>query len=114
MFWKQEKLSARALTPQAGLGQLHLKAPVRVQTRSGGRLDNVGMEVRPGPSASAFPCPQLYEEVRVTLEGCSVDADIDSFIQAKSTGTEPPGEAHVRAAQPLGPGPPSLGLAQVL
>ncbi|XP_055274044.1 proline-serine-threonine phosphatase-interacting protein 1 isoform X5 [Moschus berezovskii] len=31
-----------------------------------------------------------YEEVRVTLEGCSVDADIDGFIQAKSTGTEPP------------------------
>ncbi|KAJ1069931.1 hypothetical protein K5549_017379, partial [Capra hircus] len=35
---------------------------------------------------------ELYEEVRVTLEGCSVDADIDGFIQAKSTGTEPPGE----------------------
>ncbi|XP_070124940.1 proline-serine-threonine phosphatase-interacting protein 1 isoform X2 [Equus caballus] len=33
---------------------------------------------------------ELYEEVRVTLEGCSVDTDIDSFIQAKSTGTEPP------------------------
>ncbi|XP_023585613.1 proline-serine-threonine phosphatase-interacting protein 1 isoform X1 [Trichechus manatus latirostris] len=33
---------------------------------------------------------ELYEEVRLTLEGCSVDADIDGFIQAKSTGTEPP------------------------
>lgn len=29
----------------------------------------------------------------MTLEGCSVEADIDGFIQAKSTGTEPPGEA---------------------
>ncbi|XP_064336750.1 proline-serine-threonine phosphatase-interacting protein 1 isoform X3 [Camelus dromedarius] len=33
---------------------------------------------------------ELYEEVRVTLEGCSVDGDIDGFIQAKGTGTEPP------------------------
>ncbi|XP_077935171.1 proline-serine-threonine phosphatase-interacting protein 1 isoform X4 [Halichoerus grypus] len=33
---------------------------------------------------------ELYEEVRVTLEGCSVEADIDGFIHAKSTGTEPP------------------------
>ncbi|KAM5338012.1 proline-serine-threonine phosphatase-interacting protein 1 isoform 6-T6 [Glossophaga mutica] len=33
---------------------------------------------------------ELYEEVRVTLEGCRVEADIDGFIQAKSTGTEPP------------------------
>lgn len=63
------------------------------------------MEVKPGPSASAPSHPQLYEEVRVTLEGCSVDADIDGFIQAKSTGTEPPGEAHQRATRPLGPGP---------
>ncbi|XP_027425196.1 proline-serine-threonine phosphatase-interacting protein 1 isoform X5 [Zalophus californianus] len=33
---------------------------------------------------------ELYEEVRVTLEGCSVEADMDGFIRAKSTGTEPP------------------------
>lgn len=36
--------------------------------------------------------PQLYEEVRLVLEGCSVDGDIDGFIQVKSTGTEPPGK----------------------
>lgn len=33
---------------------------------------------------------ELYEEVRLVLEGCSVDGDIDGFIQVKSTGTEPP------------------------
>ncbi|XP_039712609.1 proline-serine-threonine phosphatase-interacting protein 1 isoform X4 [Pteropus medius] len=33
---------------------------------------------------------EFYEEVRVTLEGCSVESDIDSFIQSRSTGTEPP------------------------
>ncbi|XP_058521483.1 proline-serine-threonine phosphatase-interacting protein 1 [Ochotona princeps] len=33
---------------------------------------------------------ELYEEVRLALESCSVDADIEGFIQAKSTGTEPP------------------------
>ena len=82
--------------------------------KEGGRLDTVG-QVKPGPSASAFPHPQLYEEVRVTLEGCSVDADIDGFFQAKSTGTEPPGEACLWATRLLGPGPPSLeGLAWVL
>ena len=82
--------------------------------KEGGRVDNVG-QVKPGPPDSARPHPQLYEEVRVTLESCSVDADIDSFIQAKSTGTEPPGEACLWATWPLGPGPPSLeGLAWVL
>uniref|UniRef100_A0A2R8ZGN7 Proline-serine-threonine phosphatase-interacting protein 1 n=1 Tax=Pan paniscus TaxID=9597 RepID=A0A2R8ZGN7_PANPA len=38
---------------------------------------------------------ELYEEVRLTLESCSIDADIDGFIQAKSTGTEPPGEVRL-------------------
>uniref|UniRef100_A0A8C0MI08 F-BAR domain-containing protein n=1 Tax=Canis lupus familiaris TaxID=9615 RepID=A0A8C0MI08_CANLF len=51
------------------------------------------------------PRPQLYEEVRLTLEGCSVEADIDSFIQARSTGAEPPGEPSLgrRAAGPRCP-----------
>lgn len=68
-------------------------------------LKRVVPKVRPDPSASALAHCQLYEEVRVTLEGCSVEADIDGFIQAKSTGTEPPGEARPAGRQPLGPGP---------
>ncbi|XP_025127569.1 proline-serine-threonine phosphatase-interacting protein 1 isoform X1 [Bubalus bubalis] len=61
---------------------------------------------------------ELYEEVRVTLEGCSVDADIDSFIQAKSTGTEPPAPVpyqnyYDREVAPLSSSPgvqPSCGM----
>ncbi|XP_038623203.1 proline-serine-threonine phosphatase-interacting protein 1 [Tachyglossus aculeatus] len=33
---------------------------------------------------------ELYEEVRVSLEGCNIDSDIDFFIRSKMTGTEPP------------------------
>ncbi|XP_073918115.1 proline-serine-threonine phosphatase-interacting protein 1 isoform X3 [Castor canadensis] len=61
---------------------------------------------------------ELYEEVRLTLEGCSVDADINNFIQAKSTGTEPPAPVpyqnyYDREATPSSgsPGvPPSCGM----
>ncbi|NXV71909.1 PPIP1 protein, partial [Atlantisia rogersi] len=33
---------------------------------------------------------ELYEEVRLSLENCIVDSDIDYFIKTKMTGTEPP------------------------
>ncbi|NXX10097.1 PPIP1 protein, partial [Podargus strigoides] len=33
---------------------------------------------------------ELYEEVRVSLENCAVDSDIDYFIKTKMTGTQPP------------------------
>ncbi|NXT53216.1 PPIP1 protein, partial [Pluvianellus socialis] len=33
---------------------------------------------------------ELYEEVRVSLENCIVEADIDYFIKTKMTGTQPP------------------------
>uniref|UniRef100_A0A8B9BCS9 Proline-serine-threonine phosphatase interacting protein 1 n=1 Tax=Anser brachyrhynchus TaxID=132585 RepID=A0A8B9BCS9_9AVES len=34
---------------------------------------------------------ELYEEVRVSLENCVVESDIDYFIKSKMTGTQPPG-----------------------
>uniref|UniRef100_A0A5F8GQM8 Proline-serine-threonine phosphatase-interacting protein 1 n=1 Tax=Monodelphis domestica TaxID=13616 RepID=A0A5F8GQM8_MONDO len=34
---------------------------------------------------------EYYEEVRISLEGCNIEADIDFFIQNKMTGTERPG-----------------------
>ncbi|XP_063170336.1 proline-serine-threonine phosphatase-interacting protein 1 [Candoia aspera] len=33
---------------------------------------------------------ELYEEVRVSLENCNIDADMDFFVQNKTTGTEAP------------------------
>ncbi|XP_027696544.1 proline-serine-threonine phosphatase-interacting protein 1 isoform X2 [Vombatus ursinus] len=33
---------------------------------------------------------EYYEDVRISLEGCSIEADIDFFIQHKMTGTERP------------------------
>ncbi|KAM6409896.1 proline-serine-threonine phosphatase-interacting protein 1 [Rhynochetos jubatus] len=33
---------------------------------------------------------ELYEEVRVSLENCVVESDIDCFIKTKMTGTQPP------------------------
>lgn len=36
-------------------------------------------------------CVQCEEDVRKTLEGCDIDADIDLFVQQKSTGGERPG-----------------------
>uniref|UniRef100_A0A8D2QJ87 Proline-serine-threonine phosphatase interacting protein 1 n=1 Tax=Zonotrichia albicollis TaxID=44394 RepID=A0A8D2QJ87_ZONAL len=34
---------------------------------------------------------EMYEEVRVSLENCVVESDIDYFIKTKMTGTQPPG-----------------------
>eukprot|EP00076_Gallus_gallus_P044357 XP_025009895.1 proline-serine-threonine phosphatase-interacting protein 1 isoform X1 [Gallus gallus] len=34
---------------------------------------------------------EQYEEVRVSLENCVVESDIDYFIKSKMTGTQPPG-----------------------
>ncbi|XP_014799808.1 PREDICTED: proline-serine-threonine phosphatase-interacting protein 1 isoform X3 [Calidris pugnax] len=33
---------------------------------------------------------ELYEEVRVSLENCIIESDIDYFIKTKMTGTQPP------------------------
>uniref|UniRef100_A0A674K331 Proline-serine-threonine phosphatase-interacting protein 1 n=1 Tax=Terrapene triunguis TaxID=2587831 RepID=A0A674K331_9SAUR len=34
---------------------------------------------------------EMYEEVRVSLENCNVESDMDYFIKNKMTGTDPPG-----------------------
>ncbi|NXN25420.1 PPIP1 protein, partial [Nycticryphes semicollaris] len=34
---------------------------------------------------------ELYEEVRLSLENCIIESDIDYFIKTKMTGTQPPG-----------------------
>ncbi|XP_042326924.1 proline-serine-threonine phosphatase-interacting protein 1 isoform X2 [Sceloporus undulatus] len=33
---------------------------------------------------------ELYEEVRLSLENCNIDSDMDCFVQNRMTGTEPP------------------------
>lgn len=38
-----------------------------------------------------FPVVQLYEEVRRTLEQCSVQKDIDHFVNLRRTGEKPAG-----------------------
>uniref|UniRef100_A0A8B9ZXV9 Proline-serine-threonine phosphatase-interacting protein 1 n=1 Tax=Anas zonorhyncha TaxID=75864 RepID=A0A8B9ZXV9_9AVES len=42
---------------------------------------------------------ELYEEVRVSLENCVVESDIDYFIKTKMTGTQPPGNYSDRSHQ---------------
>lgn len=49
-----------------------------------------------------IPYPQLYEEVRLTLEGCNVEGDINGFIQSKSTGREPPGKVQPEGSSTSG------------
>ncbi|NWI62425.1 PPIP1 protein, partial [Todus mexicanus] len=46
---------------------------------------------------------ELYEEVRVSLENCVVESDIDYFIKTKMTGTQPPdaiGYEHYYSREP--------------
>uniref|UniRef100_F6QHK7 Proline-serine-threonine phosphatase-interacting protein 1 n=1 Tax=Macaca mulatta TaxID=9544 RepID=F6QHK7_MACMU len=100
--WEQEH---RTTCEASGWGPL-----ARVQAHR-------GAEWASGCSLCSF-LPQLYEEVRLTLEGCSIDADIDGFIQAKSTGTEPPAPVpyqnyYDREVTPLASSPsvqPSCGM----
>uniref|UniRef100_A0A674K282 Proline-serine-threonine phosphatase interacting protein 1 n=1 Tax=Terrapene triunguis TaxID=2587831 RepID=A0A674K282_9SAUR len=43
---------------------------------------------------------EMYEEVRVSLENCNVESDMDYFIKNKMTGTDPPGVARLFCTLP--------------
>uniref|UniRef100_A0A8D0BK94 Proline-serine-threonine phosphatase-interacting protein 1 n=1 Tax=Salvator merianae TaxID=96440 RepID=A0A8D0BK94_SALMN len=46
---------------------------------------------------------ELYEEVRISLENCSAESDVNSFVESKMTGMEPPGNRPTFGLPPCGP-----------
>ncbi|KAG8144883.1 hypothetical protein E2320_013291 [Naja naja] len=47
---------------------------------------------------------EIYEEVRISLENCNVESDVNAFIQNKMTGTEPPEQSFALSQKSRGSG----------
>lgn len=44
-----------------------------------------------------FPLLQKYEEIRKSLEQCSIEKDVDFFVNLRRTGSLAPGESSVQS-----------------